>query len=303
MNTNQKQALFRSPVLPSQCRDWSPYLRLAHDFAVDSGNRLFAKESLGDHALHYFYQGDGSYELEGQVHAIVPHSVFLVRPGTGYRFQLTPGAEVRMYNLHFDLVEIAASHCMFPCPVADAPLKVCLPDNLPSFQHLAGYSTYEQLFSQLLDAAGRSGESTHLHSKGLLLELIALLYSSAGKEGRQATIWTEHNAAVERVLHRLQVEPGYSYSLDELAKIAGVSRSLFCRIFRTATGMTPQHYLNRFRLEQASRDLLFTSMQIKEIAERYGFASVHHFTRKFSAFIGEPPAVFRRLHKNTLSDK
>ncbi len=95
----------------------SPYLRLSHDYQIPfSPGRVYAKERLGDHALHYFLEGEGVYRLDGSAYEIAPRRVFLVRPGHAYRFELRDGAEARMLNIHFDLEETARSHCPFPCP-------------------------------------------------------------------------------------------------------------------------------------------------------------------------------------------
>ncbi len=302
MRKKSNAELFRSPEASDRGLNWSPYLRLAHDYVTPPRGQIIAKDFLGDHALHYFFDGAGEYELEDQVYKIEPRCVFLVRPGDGYRFQLDGNVKARMFNLHFDLHEIEASYCRYPCPETDSKLKQRLPEDLPSYQKLTLYSAYEQTFARLLEIALRQGKSAQLRSKGLLLEIIALLYDNA-VAGNSAETWSAHSAAVSRVLRIISSDPARHFTLDELAEIAGISRSLFCRVFRNAIGMTPQKYLNHFRIEQASTELAFEEVPVKEIAERYGFADVYHFSRVFKSITGESPAKFRKIHKNTLLDK
>ncbi len=287
--------LFRSPAIGGKLLAWSPYLRLAHDYRIPLMQRIYRKESLGDHALHYFLAGAGEYDLGVRTYTIIPRTVFLVRPGQGYHFRLAEGVAVRMLNIHFDLHEIATSHCPFPCPAVDASIKEALPPDLPSYQQLNNFTVYEQTFFQLLDAAGRQGISASLQRKGLLLEIISLLYANPSFVQKPTTL-LNHQQAINKAMKYIYDNPEAHPTLDELAGAAGVCRALFCRIFRQNTGMTPQKYLNRHRVELATSELLYSDTPVKDIAVRCGFADVHHFSRIFKKITGTSPASFRSSH-------
>ena len=286
---------FRNPSINGTVLTWSPYLRLAHDYRIPPMQRVYRKDRLGDYALHYFFSGRGEYHLNGKTYTIMPKTVFLVRPGCGYHFQLAAGAEIRMLNLHFDLNEIPESHCPFPCPDVHSEIKDPLPTDFPDFQRLSNYPAYEQVFFQLLDAADRHGAVAHLQSKGLLLEIIALLHADLNGGQKSATVQS-HQLAVDKAIEYIHSQVGGRPTLEKMAEIAGVSRALFCRIFRQATGATPQKYLNRHRIRLASTELLYSDTPIKDIAARCGFADVHHFSRVFKSFAGTSPAGFRARH-------
>ena len=283
---------FRIPAIDHRLLCWSPFLRLAHDYRIPAGQRLYARDAIGDHALHYFHTGAGTYELDGKSYPITARSVFLVRPGHGYRFDLKPEAEVRMFNLHFDLVETPQSHCPFPCPVEHAAIQTALPADLPGGQRLNHYPAYEQVFFQLLDAAGSNTFAARLNTKALLLSIIALLYADSCSEHRPRTE-IAHSQAVEKVLEHFRRHHDLNMSIDAMAAMAGVSRALFCRIFRDHTGLTPQKYLQRLRIEQATVEMQYGDTPIKEIAVRCGFADVHHFSRVFKNLTGSTPARYR----------
>jgi len=284
---------FRSPSADSQLLPWSPYLRLAHDFRDTPVNWHHNKACLGDHALHYFFDGEGEYRIDGHDYPIKPKTVFLRRPGENseFRTQGTP----HMLNLHFDLIEIAESHCAYPCPDSDYGLKARLPADLPCCQQLNNYSMYEQTFFALLETAGRQGAAAHLHRKSLMLEILSLLYANF-IAAQSANTLNHHQQAVEKALKYINSHPEKHPTLDELATVAGISRALFCRVFRENVGATPQKYLNQHRIELATAELLYSETPIKEIALRCGFADVHHFTRIFKLLTGQTPAAFRTRH-------
>ena len=97
-----------------------------------------------------------------------------------------------------------------------------------------------------------------------------------------------------RVVEFLQSRPGRMRSNPELARVAGLSTNAFIRLFRARTGLTPQAFHLRKRLEQACVDLHYSSLKIEEIARRAGFHDRYHFTHVFTRLRGLGPAAFRR---------
>ena len=73
-----------------------------------------------------------------------------------------------------------------------------------------------------------------------------------------------------------------------------MSFSLLCRIFREATGESIQRYFVERKLQAAKSDLLYSRLEIKEIAAKYGFADVSHFTRRFRQITGTTPGQIRK---------
>ncbi|MFA5203132.1 MAG: AraC family transcriptional regulator [Lentisphaeria bacterium] len=97
-----------------------------------------------------------------------------------------------------------------------------------------------------------------------------------------------------RVVEFLQSRPGRMRSNPELARVAGLSTNAFIRLFRARTGLTPQAFHLRKRLEQACVDLHYSGLKIEEIARRAGFHDRYHFTHVFKRLRGLGPAAFRR---------
>ena len=82
--------------------------------------------------------------------------------------------------------------------------------------------------------------------------------------------------------------------LDELTKLAGMSRATLMRHFHAALGVTPMIYLRNLRLRHAAELLLETDLSLKEIADQSGFVSMPYFFRIFKSCYGEPPQEYRR---------
>jgi transcriptional regulator GlxA family with amidase domain len=89
---------------------------------------------------------------------------------------------------------------------------------------------------------------------------------------------------------------GERFTLDDVAKQAGVSRFHFARLFRVSTGDSPMAYLLKSRIERAKQMLLQEDRPVCEIAAALGFCDQSHLTRTFRRLTGLTPREFARLH-------
>jgi len=83
-------------------------------------------------------------------------------------------------------------------------------------------------------------------------------------------------------------------TLGQVARVAGLSESHFCRMFKDATHLTLTDYVNRCRIEWAKRELLNPEVRISEIAFEIGYQSLSQFNRSFARIVGTSPTNFRK---------
>ncbi len=95
-------------------------------------------------------------------------------------------------------------------------------------------------------------------------------------------------------LNCMHTAPEKEWTLSQLASAAGMSRSLYCKEFKTLLGETPLSYLTNWRILKAKEILLASRENISEIAERVGYQSEAAFNRLFKSKVGETPASYRR---------
>lgn len=81
--------------------------------------------------------------------------------------------------------------------------------------------------------------------------------------------------------------------LADVARAAGLSRARLCALFKEQLDTTPMAYLERLRLEQAARLLLFTTDGIGTIADRLGYAERGYFDKRFKRRWGLTPRAYR----------
>jgi AraC-like DNA-binding protein len=83
-------------------------------------------------------------------------------------------------------------------------------------------------------------------------------------------------------------------SVEDLAKMAGVTVRQLERRFQAALGVGPQEFIIRTRVLAACQELRETNHSLAEVAADCGFCDQSSFTRHFKKYVGQTPAQFRR---------
>ena len=100
------------------------------------------------------------------------------------------------------------------------------------------------------------------------------------------------------VLHR---NPSHPWTVEELAKNAGISRSVLAERFQHYLGEAPIAYLTRWRMQLAAQRLATSSHGVSRIAADVGYHSEAAFNRAFKREFGVPPGRFRGRSKEQAS--
>ena len=97
-----------------------------------------------------------------------------------------------------------------------------------------------------------------------------------------------------RALQALHAAPAEDWTIESLAREAGMSRAVFAERFAAIVGETPMRYLARWRMQLAARLLEEPGRPIDVVAEQVGYRSEAAFNRAFKNIVGSPPGAWRR---------
>jgi len=137
-----------------------------------------------------------------------------------------------------------------------------------------------------LEDGGLCGEVAFCAALERLVERHA---APAGSEQRLPDSHERVNRARELLADRV----ADSIGLDELARVAGLSRFHLIRLFRRQYGVTPFAYQRNLRVEQA-RAALRRGVSLADTAAAVGFADQSHLGRVFRSVMGATPGQYRR---------
>ena len=99
---------------------------------------------------------------------------------------------------------------------------------------------------------------------------------------------------IGKALSLLHGWPAQNWTIEELAKQVGVSRSLLAERFTDLVGIPPMQYLAKWRMQIASELLTGGSANVATVAVEIGYASEAAFSRAFKKMVGMSPSAWRR---------
>ncbi len=91
-----------------------------------------------------------------------------------------------------------------------------------------------------------------------------------------------------KAIEGMHKHPEAAWSLEQLAQLAGMSRTRFAAYFRQVVGVTPFDYLANWRLGVA-QTMLRKGNSLKLIASAVGYANATALTRIFTQRVGMSP--------------
>jgi AraC-like DNA-binding protein len=205
---------------------------------------------------------------------LVPKRIYLIPPDTPYSGALQ--APVDHFYIHF-----------LTTPTYHATKKMI---------HVVPASR------DLLDAIGEieqillEGRQQTMHLAVLARYLVVAALRHVPDECFEQTY---ADSRISGTIQHMQRHLAERVSNRHLADIAHMNANAYIRLFRNATGSTPQAFLTRLRIQQACVLLHYTERTIDDIAEATGFCDRYHLSHSFKKLRDMGPATFRRMMENT----
>jgi AraC-like DNA-binding protein len=122
-------------------------------------------------------------------------------------------------------------------------------------------------------------------------------YISALPPGEIGWLAGARDPIVGQALALLHKEPAHPWTISNLARRVGLSRTQLAERFRHFVGESPMAYLAQWRLKLGAEILQSTDNSVAEVAAAVGYGSEAAFNRAFRREFDCPPAQFRRTRK------
>jgi AraC-like DNA-binding protein len=102
------------------------------------------------------------------------------------------------------------------------------------------------------------------------------------------------DAHIGHALRLIHGRPADDWTLEGLAREAGLSRSVFADRFTHYVGVSPMQYIGRWRMQLAAQRLKVPGVSVSQAGAEVGYASEAAFNRAFKKYVGTPPGAWRR---------
>lgn len=235
------------------------------------------------HILIYCVKGAGWYHLNDQKHTVNPNQAFILPAHVAHRYGTDDANPWTIYWMHF--TGSRAGHFLdFLRPQSDgSPITVS-----PQPERF-------QLFDDILSHVEMSFNMDNIvYANSSLARFLATFNNAVYNPN---PVNPAGDDPISRSITFMKENLSRSLSLDELARIAGMSASHYSAVFREKVQSAPINFFTFLKIQEACRLLENTQLRIKEVAYQIGYADPYHFSRVFANVMGVSPRDFRRLRK------
>ncbi|UTW55904.1 AraC family transcriptional regulator [Kordiimonas sp. SCSIO 12610] len=200
-----------------------------------------------------------------------------------------------------DITRLVCGHFEF-----DSGFQHPLLEQLPSYilikkEEAESVPWFNQALLVMASEAGdnKLGYSEILKRMSEILFIHTVRLWSERETGKANFIAAVTDPKIGRSLNALHAEPNCRWTVEDLAKSAGMSRTAFAEQFSKLTGLTPMQYVTVWRIQKAQRMLIENDVSVEWVASQVGYESVAAFSRVFKKIAGEGPGAYRRNNRNT----
>lgn len=102
------------------------------------------------------------------------------------------------------------------------------------------------------------------------------------------------NERVMEVVNYINANIEKNITVEQMAQIAGYTRSHFCVVFRKVFKIPPKEYVLQLKIKKAQELMMNKSLSISEISNELGFYSYSYFTRLFKSKTNFSPSEYRK---------
>jgi AraC-like DNA-binding protein len=263
---------------------------------------LIARGSCWGHAVGQdplrLLEGDLIVFPQGDPHVLSSAPGMRVAPDMSV-FARPPTPLPRVYELGGGGPERARVVCCF-LGCDERPYNPLL-TALPAVIHLpaAGPHAATGWLGTLLGIAARESGSARPGAENVLERLSELMFVETIRQHLETlppaqTSWLAglRDPVVGHALAALHGEPAAPWTVERLARLVGLSRSVLAERFMDMVGHPPMQYLALWRMQLASR-LLIEGGQVGAVAGAVGYESEAAFSRAFKKLVGQAPATWR----------
>ncbi|MAY62737.1 MAG: AraC family transcriptional regulator [Rhizobiales bacterium] len=184
--------------------------------------------------------------------------------------------------------------------VFDAPDAALVVSLLPRLIHIRGVPRLTTMVRLLGEEAVNDEAGRELILERLVeILLIEALRSVRGESTKPGLLRGLADRRIAPALRRMHADMEKPWTVDALARTAGMSRSAFFERFSRTVGVRPMEYLLTWRMAVAKDLLRSGRLALDEVAQRVGYSSASTFSTAFSRSVGVPPGRFTRLGDGT----
>ncbi|MEC0180747.1 helix-turn-helix domain-containing protein [Paenibacillus peoriae] len=259
-------------------------------YTADSIYSLYCTSNFPMYTIHEnvtvliaIASGRGTLQADDQTYELVEGSVMLL-PAHSHAVLITN----LLQPLHAYKLSIRTREQGAPLPESAMIRKSEVVSN-PNIQFFPCEPVIVTHVEELYINRSPASEARHVQNQIIFHQIILQLL-----ERMEAKYAADEQPSMERSIAYLENHYSEKITREQLAAIAGVSRSHYSIQFKQLTGFSPNEYLSRLRVHRAKELLISGSGTLREIALKVGYKDEFYLSRRFKQHTGASPSSYNR---------
>lgn len=241
-----------------------------------------------EYELLYISEGNVYFEIEDSLIKLSAGDVIFLQPGTSHCVKKSLTTEqYRYYAILFAESAIG--------PAQDSIRKFFIGIRVSRFLKLS-----DELLDKIKNCENFTTNQNNGYTfilKSLLYEIIsyAIITKQYVEVQHQNKMTKEFSvSAIEYAVEFIHKHYNENISFSDILGTTSYSKSHFIRIFKKYAGSNVTDYVNKYRIEKACLDLIYTTDNITEIATKNGFNNVQYFSKIFKQYMSCTPKQYQK---------
>ncbi|RIV20582.1 helix-turn-helix domain-containing protein [Fibrisoma montanum] len=256
------------------------------------------------HAVHkhtyfeiiFILKGHGIHNINGNTFGYNEGDVFLLGPEDYHHFSIQALTE-------FCFIRFNESIHKDPAGEKESPWQPIITTLLTTSSQSRGTIVEDKQEKQklhhlltVLEEEYRREQSPYfaLIRDSLLRSMLIILARNLFGHHPMASAQT--NDSVEAILMyiRQHIYQPQKLTIDHLADVFHYAPAYISLFFKKQTGESLKHYIVKYKIRLIEARLLYSSLNLAQIADEFGYTDESHLCKQFRKYTGSTPSAFRR---------
>lgn len=232
--------------------------------------------------LVFFTEGTGSHTIDIEQIAIEPNQLFVVRKDQVHFWDITSEPSGYVILLKNTFVEDSV----------DAAMKQLLYE-ISNFTYLfpKDPETVQRLFQLMVEEYENNAEENHMILEGMFKALLGKLLQANHKSVQK------NNSLYEKFVALLRDQNTNYTKVEQFAEALHTSPQNLNAVCRKERDKSASEVLSEYTISEANRLLIYSNLNVSEIAHSLNFKDNSHFTKFFKRHAGLTPRNYRENHR------
>jgi len=250
-------------------------------------------------AIILIEEGKGTLMLNHQTYHVEAGTLIYIAAGDVHQWTSNGDEPLVQRCAYFDWTALPRPHFQYQKHYFEAiermqqtllaPSPQLLIRELTRVSNIAVWISYFNSFTPSVETLANRNDWDFLRYNGAFQSFLHQFLSYALAQE------TQFDARIQKILSHIEyVSPHFDeLKLYEWAEELGLGKSRFHELFKRDTGYTPNEYLTKLQMQRIAEELIFSSSSVTELAEKYGYSSIHYFSKAFRKATGLSPTQYR----------